>query len=345
MGSAMSMIVIDGSQGEGGGQVLRTSLALSLVTGKPFRIENIRAKREKPGLLRQHLTAVNAATKVSDAAVEGAQLGATTLTFVPRAVRGGDYRFAIGTAGSTTLVLQTILLPLALASDPSTLAIEGGTHNPHAPPFEFLESAFIPLLQRMGAGVELELVRPGFYPAGGGEIRVRITPLRRLGALHIEERGEIVSRRVRAVVANLAYTIAQREVHAAAEELGWGEECQQAHTLTGSAGPGNAVSITVASENVTDVFTSFGARGVSAEQVAHDAAKQTRRYLNSTAAVGEQLADQLMLPLALGDGGSFTTTPLSGHSTTNLDVIRRFVDVTITVTEISRGLVLVRFGG
>ncbi len=345
MGSAMSMIVIDGSQGEGGGQVLRTSLALSLVTGKPFRIENIRAKREKPGLLRQHLTAVNAATKVSDAAVEGAQLGATTLTFVPRAVRGGDYRFAIGTAGSTTLVLQTILLPLALASDPSTLAIEGGTHNPHAPPFEFLESAFIPLLQRMGAGVELELVRPGFYPAGGGEIRVRITPLRRLGALHIEERGEIVSRRVRAVVANLAYTIAQREVHAAAEELGWGEECQQAHTLTGSAGPGNAVSITVASENVTDVFTSFGARGVSAEQVAHDAAKQTRRYLNSTAAVGEQLADQLMLPLALGDGGSFTTTPLSEHSTTNLDVIRRFVDVTITVTEISRGLVLVRFGG
>src|SRR5216684_863631 len=201
MGNAMSMIVIDGSQGEGGGQVLRTSLALSLVTGKPFRIENIRAKREKPGLLRQHLTAVNAATKVSDAAVEGAQLGATTLTFVPRAVRSGDYRFAIGTAGSTTLVLQTILLPLAIAAEPSTLAIEGGTHNPHALPFEFLENAFIPLLRRMGAGVELELVRPGFYPAGGGEIRVRITPLRRLGPLHIEERGEIVSRRVRAVVA------------------------------------------------------------------------------------------------------------------------------------------------
>lgn len=337
----MRMIVIDGSQGEGGGQVLRTSLA----TGKAFRIENIRAKREKPGLLRQHLTAVNAATQAGDAAVEGAQLGATTLTFVPRAVRGGDYRFTIGTAGSTTLVLQTILLPLVLADEPSTIEIEGGTHNPHAPPFEFLEGAFLPLVRHMGADVDLQLVRPGFYPAGGGEIRVRITPVKRLRALHIEERGEIVNRSVRAVVANLAYTIAQREAHAAAEELGWSEECQQAHTLTGSAGPGNAVSITVASQNVTDVFTSFGARGVRAEEVAHSAAKQAKRYINSTAAVGEHLADQLLLPLALGEGGSFTTTPLSAHSTTNLDVIRRFVDVRMEVTEVSRGVVLVRVGG
>jgi RNA 3'-terminal phosphate cyclase (ATP) len=341
----MNMIVIDGSHGEGGGQVLRTSLALSLVTGKPFRIENIRAKREKPGLLRQHLAAVNAATQVGNAAAEGAQIGATTLTFVPRAIRAGDYRFAIGTAGSTTLVLQTILLPLALADAPSTIEIEGGTHNPHAPPYDFLENAFLPLLRRMGADVDLQLVRPGFYPAGGGAIHVRITPVKRLTALHIEERGEIVTRRIRAVVANLAYSIAQREVRAAAEELGWDEASQQAHTLTGSAGPGNAVSITVASKNVTDVFTAFGARGVSAEQVAHDAAKQTKRYINSTAAIGEHLADQLLLPLALGDGGSFTTTPLSGHATTNLDVIRRFVDVPTQVTEISRGIVRVSVGG
>jgi len=338
------VIVIDGALGEGGGQVLRTSLALSLVTGKPFRIENIRAKREKPGLLRQHLTAVNAATEIGDAAAENATLGATTLTFVPRALRFGDYHFAIGTAGSTTLVLQTILLPLILASSPSSIEIEGGTHNPTAPPFEFLDTAFLPLLRRMGAEVDLELVRPGFYPAGGGKIRVRVTPVARLAALHVEQRGEIVSRTIRAVVANLPYTIAQREVQTAAEELGWGEECRQAHTVTGSAGPGNTVSVTIASENVTDVFTAFGARGVRAEQVAHDAAKQAKRYINSTAAVGEQLADQLLLPLALSDGGSFTTTPLSSHARTNLDVIRRFLDVRAEVSEISRGVTLVRIG-
>jgi len=338
------VIVIDGALGEGGGQILRTSLALSLVTGKPFRIENIRAKREKPGLLRQHLTAVNAATEIGDAATENATLGATTLTFVPRALRFGDYHFAIGTAGSTTLVLQTILLPLILAGNPSSIEIEGGTHNPTAPPFEFLDAAFLPLLRRMGADVDLELVRPGFYPAGGGKIRVRVTPVSRLRALHIEQRGEIVSRTIRAVVANLPYTIAQREVQTAAEELGWGEECRQAHTVTGSAGPGNTVSVTIASENVTDVFTAFGARGVRAEQVAHDAAKQAKRYINSTAAVGEHLADQLLLPLALSDGGSFTTTPLSSHARTNLDVIRRFLDVRAEVSEISRGVTLVRIG-
>lgn len=341
----MASIVIDGSQGEGGGQVLRTSLALSLATGTAFRIENIRAKRDKPGLLRQHLTAVQAATAVGDAAVEGAALGSSSVTFVPRALRAGDYRFSIGTAGSTMLVLQTILLPLVIAAGPSKVVIEGGTHNPAAPPFEFLDRAFVPLLRRMGAQIELTLVRPGFYPAGGGEIRVSIAPSRHLVPLEIESRGETVRQRVRAVVANLPYSIAQREVQAAAEELGWDEECREAHTLTGSAGPGNAVSITIESRNLTEVFTSFGARGVRAEQVAHDAAKQAKRYLNSDAAVGEHLADQLLLPLALAGGGSFTTTPLSGHATTNVEVIRRFLDVRMEVTELQRGLHAVRVGG
>jgi RNA 3'-terminal phosphate cyclase (ATP) len=340
----MSMIVIDGAHGEGGGQVLRTSLALSLATGKPFRIENIRAKREKPGLLRQHLTAVNAAVEVGDASVEGASMGSVTLVFVPKTLRAGDYRFSIGTAGSTTLVLQTILLPLILADGASTVAIEGGTHNPAAPPFEFLERAFLPLLRRMGAEIELTLVRPGFYPAGGGAIRVSIAPSNALGVLDLERRGEIVSRRIRAVVANLPYTIAQREVQTAAAELEWGEECLEAHTLTGSAGPGNTVSITVESENVTDVFTAFGARGVRAEQVAHDAAKQARRYINGEAAVGEHLSDQLMLPMALAGGGVFTTTPLSGHASTNLEVIRKFLDLKIEVEEVKRGLERVRVG-
>jgi RNA 3'-terminal phosphate cyclase (ATP) len=339
------MLVIDGSHGEGGGQVLRTALALSLVTRTPFRIENIRANRKTPGLLRQHLTAVNAATQVGDAAVEGAILGATVLTFVPRALRSGDYTFAIGTAGSTMLVLQTLLLPLALADGPSTLELEGGTHNHSAPPFDFIDLAFLPLLRRMGAAVEIELVRPGFFPAGGGKIRAQITPSNTLAPLTLEERGAPTTRCARAVVANLPWTIAEREVKAAVAELEWPEDCLQAHTLTGSPGPGNCIFVIAGYEQVTDVFTAFGERGVSAENVAHNAAKQARRYINSNAAVGEHLADQLLLPLAVGGGGSFTTTPLTSHSLTNIETIRRFVDRQITTEQVSNGMVRVVVGG
>ena len=335
------LILIDGSHGEGGGQVLRTSLALSLITGTPFRIAKIRARRAKPGLLRQHLTAVNAAAKIGDASVEGAQLGAAELTFVPKEVRAGSYEFAIGSAGSTMLVLQTILLPFVLAGGESVVAIEGGTHNSHSPPYDFVEHAYLPLLRRMGADVEIELVRPGFYPAGGGRIVVHIRGVKRLGSLDLAERGEIVTRRARAVVANLPHSIAQREVQTATEVLGWPPDTQQAHTLSGSPGPGNAISIVVGSEHVTDVFTAFGARGITAEAVARDAAQQAKRYIDSGAAVGEHLADQLLLPLALGDGGVFTTTPLSEHATTNIEVICKFVDRKMAVEDVRDGLVRV----
>lgn len=335
------MIQIDGSRGEGGGQVLRTALSLSLITGKSCRIESIRAGRKKPGLLRQHLTAVNAAAQIGDAAVEGASVGSNAITFIPQSVRAGDYNFAIGTAGSTLLVLQTILLPLALASGGSTLEIEGGTHNPSAPPFDFIEHSYLPLLRRMGADVQIELVRPGFYPAGGGKIRVVITPAKRFERLVVEERGEIVRRLARAVVANLPWAIAQREAQTVGAELEWGEEYLQAHTIEGSVGPGNVVSVLIESQNITNVFTAFGERGVRAEVVAHEAAKQTKRYINSGAAVGGHLADQLLLPLAIGEGGSFTTTPLSAHSTTNIDVIRAFVQAMFSVTQVSNGVVRV----
>ncbi|MDQ3283778.1 MAG: RNA 3'-terminal phosphate cyclase [Acidobacteriota bacterium] len=332
------MIEIDGSAGEGGGQVLRSSLALSLITRKPFRIANIRAKRKSPGLLRQHLTAVEAATRIGDAAVEGAALGASELTFVPRALRGGEYAFAIGTAGSTMLVLQTILVPLLLADEPSTIELEGGTHNPASPPFDFLEQSYLPLLQRMGASVTIELQRPGFFPAGGGKVRVSIAPAKRLERLDLETRGEITGRRIRAVVANLSYAIAEREARTAAETLEWPEECAVAHTLRDSIGPGNTISICVTAENVTNVFTGFGKRGVPAEQVAQEAARAAKRYINSRAAADEHLADQLLLPMAAGDGGVFTTTPLSSHATTNIDVVKQFVDAAIEVETISNGV-------
>ena len=176
----MSKIRIDGSIGEGGGQIPRTALGLSLVTGKPFEIKNIRAGRRKPGLLRQHLTALKAAKQISQADVRGAQIGSSEFAFSPRRVRSGEYHFAVGTAGSTTLVLQTILPALMLADGPSTVVIEGGTHNPYAPPFPFLERSFIPVLRQMGVGIDLELNRYGFYPAGGGKFTIRIDPVKQL---------------------------------------------------------------------------------------------------------------------------------------------------------------------
>src|SRR5689334_15022558 len=175
-----AVLTLDGAAGEGGGQILRSALALSLATGTPFRLDRIRGKRRPAGLLRQHLTALNAATEIGDAEVIGAQIGSSTITFTPRAVNPGTYRFAVGTAGSTTLVLQTVLPALMTASGPSELVLEGGTHNPFAPPFDFLARAFLPLIERMGPRFEASLERPGFYPAGGGKFQLRIDPAARL---------------------------------------------------------------------------------------------------------------------------------------------------------------------
>jgi RNA 3'-terminal phosphate cyclase (ATP) len=218
---AAGIITIDGSQGEGGGQVLRSSLALSLVTGRPLVIEKIRAGRKKPGLLRQHLTAVSAAAEVCAVEVDGAALGSQRLVFRPGHVRSGNYAFRVGTAGSATLVLQTVLPALLLAQGESNLILEGGTHNPFAPPVNFLEKAYLPLLNRLGPRVEVRLVRPGFYPAGGGQFTVRVQPTKHLGPLELVNRGQIVARRVRAMVANLPRHIAERECQTIAQETGW----------------------------------------------------------------------------------------------------------------------------
>ncbi len=183
----------------------------------------------------------------------------------------------------------------------------------------------------MGASVTVELVRPGFFPAGGGRIRATITPAHKLARLDLLSRGALVRRGVRAVVANLPYSIATREARAAGAALGWEDAELLAHTLTDSPGPGNAVSIIIESEHVTDIFTGFGQRGVRAELVAETAAAEAKRYLDSHAAVGEHLADQLLLPMALGEGGSFTTLLPTGHTTTNATVIRRFLDVMIAI--------------
>ncbi|MGH9843868.1 MAG: RNA 3'-terminal phosphate cyclase [Blastocatellia bacterium] len=328
------MIIIDGSFGEGGGQILRTSLSLSLVTGKPFRIEKIRAGRKNPGLLRQHLTAVNAATQIGQAEVSGAGIGSTQLTFTPGEVAHGEYHFAIGTAGSTTLVLQTILPALLVAKElrgqQTTLTLEGGTHNPFAPPFDFLAKAFLPALTRMGAFVEARLVRHGFYPAGGGRIEVTVNPTTKLDRIELDERGKIRNRRARAVVANLPRKIAERELAIIQKKLSWPPKYHGIEEVRESQSPGNYISIEIESDAVTEVFTGFGERGVASEEVADKAVQQARRYLASEAVVGEYLADQLLVPMAIAGGGRFTALPPSRHTTTNIEVIKKFLDLEIT---------------
>jgi RNA 3'-terminal phosphate cyclase (ATP) len=327
------MVEIDGSVGEGGGQILRTSLSLSLVTGKPFRIDRIRAGREKPGLLRQHLTAVLAAAEVGGAKVEGAALGSQSLTFTPGTVRPGEYRFAVGTAGSGTLVFQTVLPALMLASGPSKVIVEGGTHNHMAPPYHFLERVFLPLVERMEPKFKMQFERYGFYPAGGGRFVAEITPAPSLAPLHLGERGEITSRKVTAIVANLPRHIAQREAETATDMLNWGAETQLIEATRESAGPGNVVMIEIRTNETTEIFTDFGKVGVSAEKVAENAARQAREYLASNAAAGEHLTDQLLLPMALAGSGSFTALKLNLHARTNMDVIQKFLSVAFQITE------------
>jgi RNA 3'-terminal phosphate cyclase (ATP) len=329
------VVEIDGSFGEGGGQILRTSLSLSLVTGKPFRIDNIRAGREKPGLLRQHLTAVLAAAEVGGAKVEGATLGSQAITFAPGAVRPGEYRFAVGTAGSGTLVFQTVLPALMLASGPSKVIIEGGTHNHAAPPYHFLVRAFLPLVERMGPKFKMQFERYGFYPAGGGRFIAEIEPVRSLSPVHIGERGEIASRKVHAVVANLPKHIGQREVETASRMLNWGTETHLVEATRESAGPGNVVMIEIQSNEVTEIFTDFGKLGVSAEKVAQNAAREAREYLVSNASAGEHLTDQLLLPMALAGRGSFTALKLNLHARTNMDAIGKFLPAGFRTTDAS----------
>ncbi len=323
------MIQIDGSEGEGGGQILRTALALSLVTGQPFRIDRIRAGRPKPGLLRQHLSAVGAAKAIGCADVVGAALGSQVLEFRPGPVSPGNYRFAVGTAGSATLVLQTVLPALLTASGASTLTLEGGTHNPMAPPFDFLARSFLPLIRRMGPGVNLELKRPGFFPAGGGLFHARIDPVNRLSALDLTERGAIRGRRARAWLSKLPVPIAERELAVVREALGWrADECG-VELVSHPTGPGNALVLEIEAENVTGVFTGFGERGRPAEAVAQEATETAERWLEADVPVDEHLADQLLLPLALAGGGSFRTVAPSSHATTNATIIERFLPLAI----------------
>lgn len=329
------MWTIDGGRGEGGGQILRTGLALSLVTGEALQVTRIRAGRERPGLLRQHLTAARAAAELCGGALHGAELGSTELRFTPGAVRGGAYTFAVGSAGSATLVLQTVLPALALAKEPSSLVLEGGTHNPAAPPYPFLARAFAPHLRTLRVGLELQLERPGFFPAGGGRFTARVAPTAGFPAFPLQERGAHLRTEIVALLSGIPRAVGERELGAMRRRPALQGAALRVEEVRSPAGPGNALTIELGFEHGTELVTHFGERGVRAEQIAEGAAEEVEALLAAEVPIGEHLADQLLPYLALGAGGSFLTVQPSSHTSTQAALLTELLGRAIRLERVT----------
>ncbi len=341
-------VEIDGSSGEGGGQILRTSLALSMITGRPLRMRNIRAGRAKSGLRRQHLACVQAATQLSNAEVHGADIGSKFLDFRPHAMEPTQLVIDIGSAGSTALVVQTILVPAIVAGHPFRATVHGGTHNPMAPPYEFLARVFLPHLHAMGAHVALELDRHGFAVGPGashdeitehrGQLTLVIEP-GTLSPITIGEPGPVHDRHATAILARLPTHVAERELGVVRDKLGFTRTECEVRDVTDAGGPANVLMIEVDRGASRELVTGIGEKGLRAEVVAERACRAMQHYLDANVAVGEHLADQLLLPMAVAGGGRFRTQTLSLHATTNIETIQHFLDVLVHVEPVREGVV------
>ncbi|MBA4188265.1 MAG: RNA 3'-phosphate cyclase [Planctomycetaceae bacterium] len=324
-----NMIELDGSEGEGGGQILRSALALSILTGKPFKLINIRARRSKPGLQPQHLMCVKAAGTISGALYKGASNGSAVLYFEPSAVKPGKYIFSIGTAGATSLVLHTVALPLALrGGSPSEITITGGTHNQHAPCYHFLETTWAAYLRRMGIEVELEMIRPGFYPRGGGEIRAVIHPCSRVNGLSILTCPELTTAGGFSSFAGLPESVGRKQARRLSVRLkSEGVESHIPMEEWEAANPGTVAAVIFRQAPVPPLFFGLGERGKPAESVADDAADEAIRFRDAKCPVDPHSADQLLLPLGFSpDASEYRTSEITRHLTTNIATVRRFVD-------------------
>lgn len=318
------LVELDGARGEGGGQILRSALALSVITGRPFTIEKIRAGRAKPGLRKQHLACVRAAALQSGAQVSGDEVGSMRLSFAPGPELVEALEIDIGSAGSAALVVQTLLPAALTAVRPFSARITGGTHNPMAPSLDFLLEVFAPLLARMGARVELACPRHGFAPSGGGVATLRVEPAA-LGSLELVELGEVTVRRATAVLARLPTHVGDRELQAVQRELGWAPGDCSIRDVPAD-GPGNALLLYVErGGGGRELITGLGERGLRAEAVAARTCAELRSWLEAEVPVGEHLADQLLLPMALGGGGRFRCAAPSLHTTTNVETIAAFL--------------------
>lgn len=324
-------IHIDGSLGEGGGQILRTSLGLAALLGQPVEIDNIRANRTQPGLKTQHLAGVLALARITDAEVTGAHKHSTSLVFMPRAIKGGRYRFEISTAGAASMLFSAVLPPLLFAPEASEITITGGTHVPFSPPFHYLAKVFLPAMRKMGAEVELELVRWGFYPKGGGEIRAHVKPCRKLQMIDLKKRGALGKLELIACSAGLPDHIVQREIGHVEKCLDEYRGNLSSHSVSCHAlSPGNFVFLEAEYAHAKAGFSALGKKGKPAEEVAHELCRAFRDFDKSMGTVDSHLADQLILYMALAHGDSlFTAEKVTGHLTTNIDIIRKFLPVGI----------------
>lgn len=327
----VDFIEIDGSYGEGGGQILRTSLSLSCVTGKPLHIYNIRKGRKKPGLMPQHLTVVRALSLISDGETKGDNKGSTELYFNPKQVRAGEYMFDIGTAGSTTLVLQSLIPPLIFQDRASRLTLLGGTHVPYSPCFHYIKEVFLPFLQQIGVEVSAGIERFGFYPEGGGRIWAEVRPVTELQGVFIKERGKVVSIEGCSGVSNLLQSITERQKQSVVDILRDFPIAVES-VLVPSKSKGTFVFLKLISENITAGFSSLGKRGKRAEDVGKEAAEALLNYIHSGAALDPHIADQLVLYLALSGKESFLgTSRITSHLITNLHVVKVFTGINFKI--------------
>jgi RNA 3'-terminal phosphate cyclase (ATP) len=333
-------VLVDGAKGEGGGQTLRTALSLSLVTGRPFVIDDVRGGREDPGLAQHHVVTIEAAAAVGGARVEGATVGSSRVSFEPTKLTPGNYAFSIGSAGSATLLLQTLVPALLTASGPSLVEVEGGTHVPFAPTFDFLAATYAPILSRMGPTVDVGIERRGFVPKGGGRIFARVEPAP-IQRFDMTKPVEVTGRRARSIIEQLRRDIAERELAVVGRRLGLMSGELVIEQISTAPSPGNYLVVELESRDITEVISSIGERGVRSEEVAARAAEEARRYLDRAAPIGEYLADQLLLPLALGPGGAFLSGPPTPHTITNADLIEQFLDVEISFVDADDGCALI----
>ncbi len=327
------LLRLDGSAG--GGQMLRTALALSAITGQGFTMTRIRGNRPRPGLMRQHITCVLSAAEVCGADVEGVEIGSTEIAFRPGPIQAGNYHFSIGTAGSTALLFQTLLPILWSAEASSELSLEGGTHNPMAPPYEFLNEVFLPALGLAGVACELNLGNAGFIPVGGGELRARIAPCPGLAPLDITTRQSYDPPTLRLVYRNLPPGILERTM-AGAREI-FPDIVATFEAAAPGPSTGLCALVSVKGSGLSEIASVCGDRGIRAEQVGRRAAKPLRDFLGAAVPVGRHLADQLLIPMALAGEGIFLTMKPDPHVTTNIAVIERFLPITFRVRDGERG--------
>lgn len=342
------IIYIDGSIGEGGGQILRTSLTLSCITGKSFYIKNIRAARRNPGLGNQHLSCIKAACQICDGKCQGAETGSRELHFQPSAVRSGNYNVDVGSSGSTTLVGQTVLPALFSAGKTSILTVVGGTHNPMAPPYDFLAKTFLPAISTAGFQCKCTLKKYGFYPAGGGKIIFEIKPYSQglLKQINLCEPSAKLQIKANIYTAHLPKRIAQRQQKLLLNSKLAEPDCQSIRLsnclntrdiehveVKDSDGPGNCVTIGLFDDSRTTVFCGFGKLGKPSEKVINEVVIQANDFVNSNAAVDRFLADQLLIYMAITGGGCYTTNRISSHLMTNIEIIKKFLPVDFKIEQ------------